>query len=76
MLLHLTSFSDEDNTLFIIIVACSAGGGLLAAIVIVVLIILCCVCCCRKGKDNARPMRKITTLVKKVRFDYISIIKW
>jgi hypothetical protein len=57
--------TEGDETMFIIIVASSCGGGLLAIILAVLLIVFCYFCCCRKGKDSARPMRKITTLVKK-----------
>jgi hypothetical protein len=60
-----TPETEGDKTMFIIIVASACGGGLLAIILAVLLIVLCCFCCFRKGKDGARPMKKITTLVKK-----------
>ena len=63
-----------------IIVGGAAGGAVLLLLVAIVIIICCC-CCCRKGKSGARPMKKMTTLIKKVTFmqnlvDCSSLCKW
>ena len=59
--------TDESNDIIIIIIACSAAGGAVLLLVTIILFVVCCyLCCCRKGTNKARPMWKITTLVKKV----------
>ena len=55
----------SDNNLAYIIGGSVGGAILLLLVAIIVLVVLFC-CCCRRGKDNALPMRKLTTLVKRV----------
>lgn len=48
------------------IVIGAAGGGAIAILLVAIVLVICCCFCCRRDKNSAQPMRKLTTLIKKV----------
>lgn len=57
---------DEEDDIMLYIIIGAAGGGVIAIVVVGIVLVCCCCFCCRRDKNAAQPMRKLTTLIKKV----------
>jgi hypothetical protein len=73
-----TDITDDDgdgSDQTLVYIVSGIGGGIILSLLVALVFVLICCFCCRKGKNNARPMRKITLLVKKASKRYSSPLK-